>query len=386
MSLGKIKIAVVGVGNCASSLIQGIEYYRHKNAQDAIGLMNWEIGGYRPFDIEVVAAFDIDKRKIGKDVSEAIFEKPNCTSVFCSEIPKTGVKVQMGNLLDGYSDHMADYDDDRTFLVADDKQPKLADVVKSLKESGAEVLINYLPVGSQKATEFYAQCALEAWLGYINCMPVFIASNPIWAQKFKEKGLPIIGDDIKAQLGATITHRVLTDLFSKRGVKIDRTYQLNTGGNTDFLNMLNHSRLSSKKISKTEAVQSVSKDRLDKDNIHIGPSDYVPWQNDNKVCFLRIEGRMFGDIPLNLELRLSVEDSPNSAGVAIDSIRCIKLALERGESGILYGPSAFFKKHPPIQYTDEVAWKMTRDFIEGSTQDAEDQIVADPLATAQVLS
>jgi len=238
--------------------------------------------------------------------------------------------------------------------------------VRILKKSGAEILINYLPVGSEEATQFYAECALAANLGYINCMPVFIASNPEWAARFKAKNLPIIGDDIKAQLGATITHRVLTDLFKKRGVKLDRTYQINTGGNTDFLNMLNRARLSSKKISKTEAVQSVTAEPLDWENIHIGPSDYVPWQNDNKVCFLRMEGRMFGDVPMNIELRLSVEDSPNSAGVAIDSIRCCKLALDRGEGGILSGPSAYFKKHPPKQYTDDEAYQMTEQFINGN--------------------
>ncbi|MCB9799697.1 MAG: inositol-3-phosphate synthase [Candidatus Omnitrophica bacterium] len=363
--MGKIKIAVIGVGNCASSLIQGIHYYKDKSPEDAIGLMNWEIGGYRPFDIEVVAAFDIDKRKVGKDVSEAIFEKPNCTMVFCPDVPKSGVEVSKGKLLDGFSDHMKLIDEDRTFILSDEPEPEMQDVVDILKVSGAEILINYLPVGSEKATQFYAECALEAGLGFINCIPVFIASRPEWAERFKAKKLPIIGDDIKAQLGATITHRVLTDIFRKRGVQLERTYQINTGGNTDFLNMLNRDRLHSKKISKTEAVQSVAGNYLSKENIHIGPSDYVPWQNDNKVCFLRMEGKMFGDVPMNIELRLSVEDSPNSAGVAIDSIRCCKLALERGEGGILYGPSAFFKKHPPVQYTDDEAYQMTQDFIHG---------------------
>lgn len=363
-----IKIAIAGVGNCTSSLIQGLEYYRHRDPELAIGLMHYELGGYRPFDIEVVAAFDIDKRKVGKDVSEAIFAPPNCTEVFCEDVPPTGVEVSMGRILDGYSTHMGDYSPHQTFLPAKVKEPTQKEVVKILRDTGAEMLLNYMPVGSEQATRFYAQCALEAGLGFINNMPVFIASDPDWAQRFKEKSLPIIGDDIKAQLGATITHRVLTDLFAKRGVKLDRTYQLNTGGNTDFLNMLNRSRLLSKKTSKTEAVQSVAATRLDDANIHVGPSDYVDWQNDNKVCFLRMEGRMFGDVPLNIELRLSVEDSPNSAGVAIDAIRCCKLALNRKIGGVLTSPSAFFMKHPPVQFTDDEAYVYTEEFISGDRE------------------
>ena len=364
--MAKIKIAIVGVGNCASSLIQGIHYYQGKNPQDTIGLMHWEIGGYQPGDIEVIAAFDIDKRKVGVDVNEAIFSAPNCTTVFCSELPESGVTVRMGKILDGFSDHMKDYDEKRTFILADEPEPSEVDIVKVLKESGSEILINYLPVGSEEATRFYAGCALKAGLAFVNNIPVFIASDPdgSWVKHFKEAGLPIIGDDIKAQLGATIIHRILTDLFAKRGVKFERTYQLNTGGNTDFLNMLNPSRLASKKESKTEAVQAVAAHRIDNDNIHIGPSDYVPWQNDNKVCFLRMEGKLFGDVPMNLELRLSVEDSPNSAGVAIDMIRCAKLALDRGQSGILEGPSAYFCKHPLRQFTDDQAYRMTEAFIE----------------------
>ena len=318
-----------------------------------------------PGDIEVVAAFDIDKRKVGKDISEAIFELPNCTIVFCKDVPKAGVRVRMGRFLDGFSDHMKNYDDKQTFVISDEQEASEEDVINVLKESGAEILINYLPVGSEEATKFYAKCALESGVAFINNMPVFIASNPEWAEKFKAKSLPIIGDDIKAQVGATITHRVLADLFSKRGAKIERTYQLNTGGNTDFLNMLNRDRLASKKVSKTEAVQSVLAERLDDDNIHIGPSDYVPWQKDNKICFLRIEGKLFGDVPMNLELRLSVEDSPNSGGVSIDAIRFCKLALERGQGGILYGPSAFLMKHPPKQFTDDEAYKLTEEFIAG---------------------
>ena len=361
--MSKIKIAIVGMGNCASSLIQGIHYYKDKDPKEAIGLMHPVIGGYGPSDIEVVAAWDIDRRKVGKDVAQAIFEKPNCTTVFCPEIPETGVKVRMGRIMDGFSEHMKDYPESRTFVIADEPEPSKEEVVRTLKESGAEILMNYLPVGSEEATRFYAECALEAGVAFVNNIPVFIASDPEWARRFEEAGIPIIGDDIKAQLGATITHRTLTDLFAKRGVKLERTYQLNTGGNTDFLNMLNHARLASKKESKTEAVQSVAAERLTDENIHVGPSDYVPWQNDNKVCFLRMEGKLFGDVPMNLELRLSVEDSPNSAGVAIDSIRCAKLALERGMAGVIHAPSSYFCKHPPRQYSDDEAWRMMEAFI-----------------------
>jgi myo-inositol-1-phosphate synthase len=363
-----IKIAIAGIGNCASSLIQGLEYYKGKKEKDAIGLMHWDIGGYRPFDIEVVAAIDIDSRKVGKDISEAIFAPPNCTTVFCPDIPEKGVRVMMGSILDGVSDHMQNYSKDQTFVPSNEKEGTKEEIVESLKASGADLLLNFMPVGSEKAARFYAECALGAGIGFVNNMPVFIASNPEWARKFEEKGLPIIGDDIKAQLGATITHRTLTDLFCKRGVKLERTYQLNTGGNTDFLNMLNRSRLSSKKTSKTEAVQSVLKERLDDDNIHVGPSDYVPWQKDNKLCFLRMEGKLFGDVPMNIELRLSVEDSPNSAGVVIDAIRCCKLALEKGTGGILYSPSSYFMKHPPRQYSDDEAFRMTNEFIEGKRE------------------
>jgi len=364
----KIKIAIIGVGNCASSLIQGISYFSF-NGKDGIGLMNRKIGGYSPSDIQVVAAFDIDKRKIGRDVAEAIFSKPNCTTIFFKDVPSKGIKVRMGTILDGFSDHMKNYPSENTFLPADKKEPSKKDIVGVFKESGTEVVLNYLPVGSEKATQFYAECALEAGVAFINNIPVFIASNPEWAKRFKEKNIPIIGDDIKAQLGATITHRTLTDLFKKRGVKLERTYQLNTGGNTDFLNMLNQDRLSSKKTSKTEAVQSVTAARLADENIHVGPSDYVPWQKDNKVCFIRMEGRLFGNVPMHLEMRLSVEDSPNSAGVAIDAIRCCKLALDRGEGGPLISPSSYFMKHPPQQYTDDVAYQLTRAFIDGKPQE-----------------
>jgi myo-inositol-1-phosphate synthase len=357
-----INIAIIGVGNCASSLVQGLSYYR-QGANDTIGLMHWEVGGYRPSDIHVVAAWDIDRRKVGKDVAEAIFAKPNCTEVFCDTVTASGAIVRMGRKLDGIADHMEDYPDDRTFKLANEAEPDQDDVVRTLKDSRADVLINYLPVGSQKATEFYAECALEAGVAFVNCIPVFIASDPVWAQRFRERGLPIIGDDIKAQLGATIVHRVLTDLFAKRGVRVNRTYQLNTGGNTDFLNMLNRSRLASKKKSKTEAVHAVAERRLEDDNIHVGPSDYVAWQNDNKVCFLRMEGSMFGGVPMNLEMRLSVEDSPNSAGVAIDMIRCAKLARDRGQAGPINAPAAYFCKHPPEQTTDDLAAQAVEEFI-----------------------
>ena len=359
-----IKVAIVGVGNCCSSLIQGIRYYQMES-RDSIGLLHRDIGGYKPYDIKVVAAFDIDQRKVGRDVAEAIFEKPNCTKVFCRDVPLTGTRVQMGRVLDGYSEHMRNYSSESTFVLADEREPSREQFIRTLRESGAEILLNYMPVGSEQATRFYAESALEAGLGFINNMPVFIASDPVWAGRFEERGLPLIGDDIKSQLGATIVHRTLVDLFKKRGVKLTRTYQLNTGGNTDFLNMLNRTRLLTKKRSKTEAVQSVASERLDDENIHIGPSDYVPWQKDNKVCFIRMEGKIFGGVPMELELRLSVEDSPNSAGIVIDAIRCCKLALDRSEAGVLFPVAAYFMKHPPRQYTDDEAFHMTEAFIQG---------------------
>ncbi|NII56813.1 inositol-3-phosphate synthase [Sphingomonas aerolata] len=363
--MNSIRIAVVGIGNCASSLVQGLEHYR-EGANDQVGLMHFDMGGYKPSDIKVVAAWDVDRRKVGKDVAEAIFAKPNCTAVFAPNVGPTGTIVKMGKTLDGVADHMSDFKDDRTFLLADAAEPTREQVIADLKASGADVLMNYLPVGSQEATEFYADCAIEAGVAFVNNIPVFIASNPVWAKKFEDAGVAIIGDDIKAQLGATIVHRVLTDLFAKRGVKLDRTYQLNTGGNTDFLNMSNHRRLESKKISKTEAVQSVAAERMDDDNVHIGPSDYVPWQNDNKVCFLRMEGQLFGGVPMNLELRLSVEDSPNSAGVAIDMIRCAKIAKDRGIAGVIDPASAYFCKHPRTQMTDDLAQIEVERFIKAA--------------------
>jgi myo-inositol-1-phosphate synthase len=360
-----IKIAIVGVGNCASSLVQGIAYYQNGGANEQIGLMHWDLGGYRPKDLKLVAAWDIDRRKVGRDIAEAIFAKPNCTAVFCDHVPQSGATVRMGRVLDGFSEHMREMHDERTFLPAEEAEPDKNEVVRVLRETETDVLLNYLPVGSQEATEFYAECALEAGVAFVNNIPVFIASDPVWARRFEEAGVPIIGDDIKAQLGATIVHRVLTDLFRKRGVKLDRTYQLNTGGNTDFLNMKERARLKSKKISKTEAVQSVAEHRLDEESIHIGPSDYVAWQNDNKVCFLRMEGQLFGGVPMNLELRLSVEDSPNSAGVAIDMIRCAKLAKDRGIRGPIHPAAAYFCKHPPVQMTDDQAYGELEAFIRG---------------------
>lgn len=366
--MGKIKVAIAGVGNCASSLIQGVEYYKalgdgHPDA--ALGLMHYDLGGYKPEDIQFVAAFDIDDRKVNKPLKEAVFASPNCTKVFNGNLPDFPVTVMMGNVLDGASPHMKEYPEDRRFIVA---RKKTCDVIKVLKQSGADMLLNYLPVGSEKATAFYAEACLKTGVSFINCVPVFIASNKSWAKLFEKKKIPIIGDDIKSQIGATIIHRNLTRLFEDRGVKIDNTYQLNVGGNTDFLNMLNRSRVKSKKISKTEAVQSQLHDPLNNENIHIGPSDYVPWLMDNKICFLRMEGRVFGNIKINLEMRLSVEDSPNSAGVVIDAIRCCKIARERGVGGVLISPSAYFMKHPIIQFPDEKARDMVEEFIKGKKE------------------
>jgi myo-inositol-1-phosphate synthase len=362
-----IRIAIAGVGNCASSLVQGIFYYKDvtNNNETVPGLMHNVMGGYAISHIKPVAAFDIDLRKVGKDLSEAIFARPNCTKVFQKDVPDMGVEVQMSPVLDGVAAHMHDYPEDRSFRKSE-KNP--VDIRKALEESGAEILVNYLPVGSEEAVRHYAKACLDSGIAMVNCMPVFIASEPGWEKRFREKGIPIVGDDIKAQIGATITHRTLAKLFSDRGVKVERTYQLNTGGNTDFLNMLERSRLHSKKISKTDAVQSQLPVPLEKDNIHIGPSDYVPWQNDKKLCFLRIEGKKFGDVPVDIEVRLSVEDSPNSAGVAIDGIRCAKLALDRGIGGELTSISSYTMKHPAHQYPDPVARQMVEEFIRGERE------------------
>lgn len=363
--MGKIRVAIVGVGNCASSLIQGVEYYKAlgKNHPDgSLGLMHRDLGGYRPEDIEFVAAFDVDKRKVDKPLEEAAFARPNCTKVLSRSLPRYPVRVVMGHLLDGVASHMRDYPAKNTFLIA---RKKPADVTTVLKRSRADILLNYLPVGSERATAFYAESCLKTGVSLINCIPVFIASDKKWAKRFEKKNIPIIGDDIKSQIGATIIHRTLTKLFEDRGVKIDNTYQLNVGGNTDFMNMLNRTRLRAKRISKTEAVQSQLHARLDSENIHIGPSDYIPWLMDNKVCFLRMEGRIFGNIPIHFELRLSVEDSPNSAGVVIDAIRCCKLARDRGIGGVLTSPSAYFMKHPLTQFPDVHAKDMVEEFILG---------------------
>jgi myo-inositol-1-phosphate synthase len=360
----RIKLAIAGVGNCASSLVQGISYYRGRPADELVGLMHPDVGGFGPSDIEVVAAFDVDRRKVGKTLAEAIFAAPNCTTIFQPELDDPGPTVLMGPLLDGVADHMAHYDDAEAFRPAD---LPAVDVAQTLRDTGAEVLVCYLPVGSEAAVRHYATACLEAGVGFVNCVPVFIASNPEFAAEFTRRKLPVVGDDIKSQFGATIMHRVLSRLMGDRGVAVKRTYQLNTGGNTDFLNMLERKRLQTKKISKTEAVQSQLDTRLDPRDIHIGPSDYVPWQNDNKVCFLRIEYDGFGGVPMHLEARLSVEDSPNSAGVAVDAIRCAKLALDRGIGGPLLAASAYTMKHPPEQLRDDDARQLLDAFIHDQT-------------------
>lgn len=364
---GAIKLGIIGLGNCASSLVQGIMYFKNTPNPNLTGVMNYNLGSYRPQDINIVAAFDIDVRKVGKDVSEAIFAKPNCTKRFFEGVMQpTGTLVSQGLIIDSIAPHMEKISEDQRFIPVKTPGPTKEDIVKILKDTGTEVLINYLPVGSQKNTEFYAECALSAGVAMINCIPVFIASNEGWAKRFKEMNVPIIGDDIKSQLGATILHRAIATLFKQRGIKLLRTYQLNVGGNTDFLNMLDQERLKSKKISKTESVQAMLPQRLESNDIHIGPSDYVPWLHDNKVAFIRMEAEHFGGVPMNVEIRLSVEDSPNSAGVAIDMIRCARLALDRGTGGVLYEPSAFFCKHPAQQYEDSVGYQLLKDFIKGT--------------------
>jgi myo-inositol-1-phosphate synthase len=363
--MSEIRIAIAGVGNCASSLIQGIEYYSAlggNHPDSNLGLMHYDLGTYKPHDIKIVAGFDIDERKVGKPLHEAVFAKPNCTKTFNGGLPDYPVNIEMGEVLDGVAPHMENYPADSRFIIA---RKKPCDVVKVLERSGAEILLSYLPVGSEQATAYYADACLATGVSLINCIPVFIASDKTWVRRFEDKNIPIIGDDVKSQIGATIIHRMLTKLFEDRGVKIASTYQLNVGGNTDFLNMLNHGRLKSKKISKTEAVQSQLQNRLSNEHIHIGPSDYVPWLKDNKICFLRIEGRGFGNVPVSLELRLSVEDSPNSAGVVIDAIRCCRIARDRGVGGVLISPSAYFMKHPMEQYPDDKARNMIEEFIAG---------------------
>lgn len=360
-----IRIAIAGVGNCASALVQGLAYYRNFGVDVPVGLMHPKIGAWSAADIAVVAAFDVDRRKVGRPLEEAIFAKPNCARVFQSALPVSGVTVEMGPILDGIAPIMAEYDDDHAFRAAD-AEP--VDVAEVLRRSRAEILVCYLPVGSEQATRHYARACLEAHVAMVNCIPVFIAGDPEWAARFRAARLPIIGDDVKSQVGATIVHRMLARLFTERGVAVDRSYQLNTGGNTDFLNMLERSRLKSKKKSKTDAVQSQFDVPLKSSQIHIGPSDHVPWQADNKIAFIRMEGRGFGGVPLELELRLSVQDSPNSAGVVIDAIRCAKLGLERRLGGPLLAPSAYYMKSPPKQLHDAEAHERCNAFILGREQ------------------
>jgi len=358
--MGTINVAIIGVGNCASSLVQGVHYYRNAREDEFVpGLMHVNLGGYHISDINFVAAFDIDKNKVGKDLAKAIYTPPNNTFKFC-DVPKTGIRVERGMTHDGLGKYLSQ-------IITKAPGPT-ADVVGILKGNKTDVVINYLPVGSEEATKWYVEQVLTAGCGLINCIPVFTAREPYWQNRFAERGLPVIGDDIKSQVGATITHRVLTRLFRDRGVRLERTYQLNFGGNTDFYNMLERERLESKKISKTNAVTSQLDYDMGADNIHVGPSDYVPWLEDRKFCHIRMEGRTFGDVPLNLELKLEVWDSPNSAGVVIDAIRCCKLALDRGLSGAIVAPSSYFMKSPPIQFSDDEARLRTEAFIAGEEQ------------------
>jgi len=352
---GSVRVAIVGVGNCASSFVQGVQYYREAPPDEFVpGLMHVNLGGYHVRDIEFVAAFDVDREKVGKDLSEAIWAGPNNTVKFC-EVPHLGVRVERGMTHDGIGKYLSD--------VVTKAPGETSDVAGILKETGADVVVNYLPVGSEEATKWYVEQALTAGCAFVNCIPVFIAREHYWQGRFEQRGLPIIGDDIKSQVGATIVHRTLARLFRERGVKLERTYQLNFGGNTDFLNMLERERLMSKKISKTRSVTSQLDYEVGADNVHIGPSDYVPWLRDRKWAQIRLEGRSFGDVPLNVELKLEVHDSPNSAGIVIDAVRCCKLALEHGLSGTLEGPSAYFMKSPPQQYTDNDARRLTEEFI-----------------------
>ncbi|MBN1755530.1 inositol-3-phosphate synthase [bacterium] len=357
--MSKIRVGIIGVGNCASSLVQGTYYYKKARETDKIpGLMHVNLGGYHISDIEFSAAFDIDRNKVGQDLGKAIYTAPNCTTRF-ADVPLLGVKVHRGMTHDGLGKYLSE--------IIEKSPGPTDDIVGILKETKTQVVINYLPVGSEEATKWYVEQILDAGCALVNCIPVFIAREQYWQNRFRKKGLPLIGDDIKSQVGATILHRTLANLFMDRGMPIDRTYQLNVGGNTDFLNMLERSRLESKKISKTNAVTSQIKKRglsISDNDIHVGPSDYVPWLKDNKVCFLRIEGRHFGDVPMNVEVRLSVEDSPNSAGVVIDAVRIAKLALDKGISGTIEGPSAYFMKSPPIQYNDFEAYNLTEKFIQ----------------------
>ncbi len=358
--MGKVRVAIVGVGNCASALVQGVEYYKEAPDDASVpGLMHVRLGGYHVSDIEFVAAFDIDERKVGKDLAEAIFAPPNNTRRF-ADVPRLGVEVMRGMTFDSIGKYLKG--------IVRKAPGETVDVASVLRDSGADVVINFLPVGSEAATKWYVEQALEARCGFVNAIPVFIAREPRWQKIFERRGVPIVGDDIKSQVGATILHRVLAKLFVDRGVRIDRTYQLNFGGNTDFLNMLERERLESKKISKTSAVESLIPYPLGQENIHVGPSDYVPWLQDRKWAYIRIEGRNFGDSPISVEVKLEVWDSPNSAGVAIDAIRCVKIARDRGVSGALVSASAYLMKSPPIQYPDDVARIMLEEFVEGKRE------------------
>ncbi|WP_284126134.1 inositol-3-phosphate synthase [Parerythrobacter aestuarii] len=363
-----IRVAIVGIGNCASSLVQGAAHYARGTSTQ--GLIHDYIGGYSAGDVAFVLGVDVDARKVGKDIAEAIFAAPNNTKVFCSDVPKTGARVIRGRVLDGVADHMTEAGE-RGFMIADGPDATQAEMVAALRDTKAEILLNFLPVGSQDASEFYMECALEAGVAVVNCIPVFVASDPEWEARFRERGLPIVGDDIKAQIGATIVHRTLSSLFTTRGVTVERTYQLNTGGNTDFMNMLDRQRLTSKKESKTEAVQAALAQRLADENIQIGPSEYVPWQKDNKLCFLRLEGTQWGDVPVELELRLAVEDSPNAAACVMDAIRFCKFALDNGDSGALIAPSAYYCKHPPQQIDEDTAGRMLDEYVARHVQAAE---------------
>ena len=357
----KIRVGIIGVGNCASSLVQGVQFYREAKDGDFVpGLMHVNLGGYHPRDIEFTAAFDIHAEKVGRDLSQAIFTEPNNTLRF-AEVPPLGVKVHRGMTHDGLGKYLK--------KVVPKARGSTDDIAGILRRTKTDVVINYLPVGSEMATKWYVEQVLEAGCGLINCIPVFIASQPYWARRFEERRLPLIGDDIKSQVGATIVHRILTDLFRKRGVRLDRTYQLNFGGNTDFLNMLERERLESKKISKTQAVTSQLGHPMPAENVHVGPSDYVPWLSDRKWCYIRMEGTTFGNVPLNCEVKLEVWDSPNSAGVVIDAIRCAKLALDRGVAGALNGPASYFMKSPPVQFTDDEARQHLEAFIAGDAME-----------------
>lgn len=357
MSKKKVRVAIIGVGNCASSLVQGIEFYRNTPDNASVpGLMHVNLGGYHIRDVVFTLGIDINATKVGKDLSEAIFAEPNNTYKFC-DVPKLNVPVVRGMTHDGLGKYLSN-------VIVKAPGPT-ADIVRLLKETKTDVVVSYLPVGSEMATKWYAEQVIEAGCAFINCIPVFIASSEYWGKRFKDAGLPILGDDIKSQVGATIMHRVLTSLFVDRGVRIDRTYQLNFGGNTDFLNMLERERLESKKISKTGAVTSMMPYKLPETDIHVGPSDYVPWLTDRKWCYIRMEGTTFGEVPLNVEVKLEVWDSPNSAGVVIDAIRCAKLALERGLSGPIVGPSSYFFKTPPQQFRDDICRTKTEAFIKG---------------------